>query len=84
MFELRIYNRRPSGIVRYRHGGLAAIMPIAHKIVVNLAAARTGTGDAVIAPESAKVLPFPAASDRPSRNKSGSRGGGRAKRRPQS
>jgi hypothetical protein len=84
MFELRIYDRRPSSIVRYRHGGLAAIAPVAHKIVVDIAPVRTGTGDAVIAPESATVLPFPAAADRTSRKKNGSRGGGRPKGRPKS
>jgi hypothetical protein len=84
MFELRIYDRRPSSIVRYRHGGLAAIAPAAHRMVVDIAPARTGTGDAVIAPESATVLLFPAAADRTSRNKGGPRGGGRAKRRPKS
>ena len=84
MFELRIYNRQPSCIVRYRHGGLAAIAPVAHTIAVDIASARTGTGDAVIVPESAKVLPFPVAADRPSRKKGGPRGGGRPKGRPNS
>ncbi len=84
MFELRIYDRRPSGMVRYRHGGLSAIVPVAHRIVVDIAPARTGTGDAVLTPESAKVLPFPAAADRTNRKKSGPRGSGRPKGRPNS
>ena len=84
MFELRIYDRRPSSIVRYRHGGLAAIVPVAHKIVIDIAPARTGTGDTVVAQESAEVLPFLAATDRTSRNKGASRGGGRPKGRPKS
>lgn len=81
MFELRIYNRRPSCIVRYRHGGLAAIVPVAHKIAVDIATARTGTGDAVAAPESATVLPFPAAAHRTGRKKGGPRGAARPKGR---
>jgi hypothetical protein len=84
MFELRIYNRRPCGMVRYRHGGLAAIAPVAHQIVVDVAPARTGTGNAVITAESAKVLPFPATADRTNRKKSGPRGAGRPKGRPKS
>ena len=72
MFELRLYKRRPSCLVRYRHGGYAAIFPASHKNLVDLSAAKTGTGDIAIAAEvleTGKVLPFPNQTDRPGRNK---------------
>ena len=80
MFELRIYGRRSSGTVRYRHGGMAAIVPVDQKIIFEVAPALTGTGDAVLPadrPEGAKVLAFPAPVDRLNRS-----GNGRAKGRP--
>jgi hypothetical protein len=73
MFELRLYNRRPSCVVRYRHGGYAAIVPMGQRSVVDVATAKTGTGDVAIATEpseTAKVLPFPGQSERPGRKKS--------------
>ena len=73
MFELRLYNRRPSCLIRYRHGGYGAIFPISQKNAVDVAAARTGTGDVAIAaetPETGKVLPFPKQVERPGRKKS--------------
>ena len=72
MFELRLYNRRPSCLIRYRHGGYAAISPLGQKIVMDVATAKTGTSDIVIAadaPETGKVLPFPGQSERPGRSK---------------
>jgi hypothetical protein len=84
MFELRIYGRRSSGMVRYRHGGLAAIVPVDQKVVEEIAPALTGTGDAVLRidrPESAVVLAFPAPVDRLNRAKKG-RPNGRSKGRP--
>ena len=84
MFELRIYGRRSSGMVRYRHGGLAAIVPVDQKVVEEIAPALTGTGDAVLRidrPESAVVLAFPAPVDRLKRAKKG-RPNGRSKGRP--
>ena len=72
MSELRQYNRRPCCLIRYRHGGHAAISPHVQKIVMNVATAKTGTSDIVIAadaPEIGKVLVFPGQSERPDRNK---------------
>ncbi|MBI10431.1 MAG: hypothetical protein CMM55_13000 [Rhodospirillaceae bacterium] len=72
MFELRLYNRRPSCLIRYRHGGYAAISPLGQKIVMDVETAKTGTSDIVIAadaPETGKVLPFPGQSERPGRSK---------------
>ena len=72
MFELRLYNRRPSCLIRYRHGGYAAISPLGQKIVMDVATAKTGTSDIVIAadaPEIGKILVFPGQSERPDRNK---------------
>jgi len=80
MFELRLYKRRPSCLVRYRHGGYAAIFPLSQKSLVDFSAAKTGTGDVAIAaevPETGKVLPFPNQTDRPGRKK-----GARPKSRP--
>jgi len=71
-------------MVRYRHGGLAAIVPVDQKIVEEIAPALTGTGDAVLhidRPESAVVLAFPAPVDRLNRAKKG-RPNGRSKGRP--
>ena len=71
MFELRLYNRRPSCLIRYRHGGYAAIFPLSQKSAVDIAAAKTGTGDIAIAaepPETGKVLPFPNQTDRRKKN----------------
>lgn len=82
MFELRIYGRRSSCTVRYRHGGLAAIAPVDQKVIAAYESALTGTGDAVLKvdrPEGAKVLAFPAPVER--LNRSGN-GGGRANGRP--
>lgn len=73
MFELRLYNRRPSCLVRYRHGGYTAIFPLGQKSIVDIATAKTGTGDIAVAaetPETAKVLPFPGQTERPGRKKS--------------
>jgi hypothetical protein len=73
MFELRLYNRRPSCLVRYRHGGYGAIFPVSQRNAVDVTTAKTGTGDVAIAaetPESANVLPFPGHNDRPGRKKS--------------
>ena len=72
MSELRQYNRRPCCLIRYRHGGYAAISPLGQKIVMDVATAKTGTSDIVIAadaPETGKVLPFPGQSERPGRSK---------------
>ena len=72
MFELRLYNRRPSCLVRYRHGGDAAIAPTGQRSVVDVATAKTGTGDITVpadAPDSGKVLQFPAQTERPGRKK---------------
>ena len=72
MFELRLYNRRPSCLIRYRHGGYAAIFPLGQKNGMDIATAKTGTGDVAIAaegPETGKVLPFPGQADRPGRKK---------------
>lgn len=72
MFELRLYNRRPSCLIRYRHGGYAAIFPLSQRSAIDIATAKTGTGDIAVtaeAPETAKVLPFPAQTDRPGRKK---------------
>ncbi len=80
MFELRIYGRRSSCTVRYRHGGLAAVIPVDQKVVSVVAPALTGTGD-MIQPadmsEGAKVLVFPAPVERLNRS-----GNGRVKGRP--
>lgn len=70
MFELSLYDRRPSCLVRFRHGGYAAIMPVGQRSIVDVATAMTGTGDIALSadmPESAKVLPFPGQSERPGR-----------------
>ncbi len=86
MFELRIYGRRSSGTVRYRHGGLAAIVPVEQKIIEEIAPALTGTGDAVLhvdRPESAVVLAFPASVERLNRANKG-RTNSRSKGRPKS
>ena len=72
LFELRLYNRRPCCLVRYRHGGYAAIFPMGQKSAVDVAASKTGTGDIAIAtetPETGKVLPFPGQTERPGRKK---------------
>lgn len=72
MFELRLYDRRPSCMVRYRHGGYAAIVPFGQRSIVDVATAKTGTGDIAITtevPETATVLPFPGQSERPGRKK---------------
>ena len=74
MSDLRLYDRRPSCLVRFRHGGYAAISPLGQGSIIDFEAARTGTGDIAIAsetPESAKVLPFPGQSERPGRKKNG-------------
>ena len=84
MFELRVYGRRSSCTVRYRHGGLAAIVPVDQKIGLSEAAALTGTGDKVIAvdrPEGADVLAFPAPVERTNRLGNGTRSNGRPKGR---
>ncbi len=86
MFELRIYQRRPSCEVRFRHGGLASVVPLAEIHVVNEVAAKTGTGDVAVATEIreiAKVLPFPVKTERPARKKP-SRPSGRSKGRNKS
>jgi hypothetical protein len=86
MFELRIYQRRPSCEVRFRHGGVASVVPLAAIQVVDAIAAKTGTGDvAVVAEvrESAKVLPFPVKTERPAR-KAKARPSGRPKGRKKS
>lgn len=72
MFELRLYNRRPSCLIRYRHGGYAAIFPLGQKASLDVAAAKTGTDSVTIAADSAdtgKVLPFPGQNERPGRKK---------------
>ena len=72
MFELRLYNRRPSCLIRYRHGGYAAIFPLGQKNVMDITATMTGTGDIAITadtPETGKVLPFPGQTERPGRKK---------------
>lgn len=87
MFELRIYGRRSSCAVRYRHGGLAAIIPVDQKVILTFEPALTGTGDAVLPierQESAKVLAFPAPVERQNRSPSGARTNGRPKGRPKS
>ena len=74
MSDLRLYDRRPSCLVRFRHGGYSALSPLGQRSVIDFEAARTGTGDIAItsdAPESAKVLPFPGQSERPGRKKNG-------------
>jgi hypothetical protein len=85
MFELRVYGRRSSCAVRYRHGGLAAIVPVDQKIILSETPALTGTGDTVVAvdrPEGADVLAFPAPMERTNRLGNGTRGNGRPKGRP--
>ena len=70
MFELRLYNRRPSCLIRYRHDGYTAIFPLGQKSVIDVATAKTGTGDIAVSadpPETGKVLPFPGQTDRPGR-----------------
>tara|TARA_A100001037_G_scaffold123043_1_gene111911 strand:- start:989 stop:1249 length:261 start_codon:yes stop_codon:yes gene_type:complete len=72
MFELRLYNRRSSCLIRYRHGGYAAIFPLGQKNVMDITATMTGTGDIAITadtPETGKVLPFPGQTERPGRKK---------------
>lgn len=72
MFELRLYNRRPSCLIRYRHGGYAAISPLSQRIAKDVTTAKTGTSDIALTsdtPEPGKVLPFPVLSERPGRNK---------------
>lgn len=70
MFELRLYNRRPSCLIRYRHGGYAAIFPHGQKTLMGIATAKTGTSNLAIAAEAletGKVLLFPCQTDRPGR-----------------
>ncbi len=72
MFELRLYNRRPSCLVRYRHGGFAAIVPLVQRNIVEVAGAKTGTGDVAVSndpPDTTNVLPFPGQPERPGRKK---------------
>jgi hypothetical protein len=64
MNEIRIYRRRPSCLVRYRHGGYSAVFPMLQRYhAVNILTAKTGTGS-LVAPgmppgESENVLAFP-------------------------
>jgi hypothetical protein len=51
MHEVQIYRRRPSCLVRYRHGGFSSVFPMAHRYdAVNILAAkssaRASTSDA--------------------------------------
>ncbi|NKB58218.1 MAG: hypothetical protein GKS00_17980 [Alphaproteobacteria bacterium] len=74
MFELRIYDRRPSCLARFRHGGYAAIAPVEQRSVMDVTTAMTGTGDIAVSAdvqETAKVLLFPVQSDRPGRKQNG-------------
>lgn len=86
MLNLWIYRRRPSCIVRYRHGGQAAIFPPAlqQETVVIRGAARavvTAEGAARSQPvrhQESNILPFPVAPKRGGRSMK-SRPNGRAK-----
>ena len=74
MFELRLYDRRPSCLVRFRHGGYAAIAPVGQRSIIDIATAVTGTGDIAVSaerPESAKVLLFPGQTEPIGRKKNG-------------
>lgn len=86
MFELRVYGRRSCCTVRYRHGGLAAIVPVDQKIISVVEPALTGTGDTVLPMERAEgadVLAFPAPVERANRSAgNGTRANGRPKGRP--
>ena len=70
MSELRLYNRRPSCLMRYQHGGYAAIFPLGQKTVLGIFTAKIGTSNLAIAAEALEtgnVLPFPCQTDRPGR-----------------
>jgi len=88
MSNLWIYFRRPSSVVRYRHGGDTAIYPILKQPIVGTqeavraAVVAAGATDAPVVPED-NVLDFASAQrrakrSRPARNP---RTGGKPKRR---
>ena len=61
MSDIWIYRRRPSSLVRYRHGGAAAFDPAMRSPLAG-ATVYTGTGAALApaAQEDEKILHFPA------------------------
>lgn len=81
MSYLWVFGRRPSCLVRYRHGGESAIYPPAlyHQAEAVVAAARAAR--AVAATDTAtvdNVLPFPSKASRPARS-GAARSSGRSK-----
>lgn len=81
MSDLWIYFRRPSSLIRYRHGGAAAFDP-ALRVPLAADAVLTGTGT-VLQPlprEEEKILQFPGPKPGARKNRAGkTRGSARAK-----
>lgn len=89
MSNLWVYSRRPSSVVRYRHGGESAIYPMLKQPIVGsreaaqaAVAAQSGLAEAPTAPED-NVLDFPSAQRRAERGRPtrGARSKGKPKRR---
>jgi len=87
MSNLWIYFRRPSSVVRYRHGGDTAIYPIMKQPIVGTqeavqAAVAAGAADVPVVPED-NVLDFASGQRRSERSRPARspRTGGKSKRR---